>query len=106
MARGPTAVVAVGWVVEIAFLLSACWEKRLVSTAVGLFVIEALGGARTCRPRNPCFTSCTVGMIHFRVVAQVVDRLTKAVVLTRVVLRAGRVLVEDSAAGLGLVVVH
>ena len=45
-------------------------------------------------------------MIYFRVVAQVVDSLTKAVVLTRVVLGAGRVLIEDAAAGLGLMVVH
>ena len=45
-------------------------------------------------------------MVDFRVVAQVVDTLTRAVVLTRVVLGAGRVLLEDSAAGLGLMVVH
>ena len=45
-------------------------------------------------------------MVYFRVVTQVVDSLTRAVVLMRFVLRAGRVLIEDSAAGLGLMVVH
>ena len=45
-------------------------------------------------------------MVYFRVVAQLVDILTKAVVLMRVVLEAGTVLMENSAAGLGLMVVH
>ena len=45
-------------------------------------------------------------MVYFRVVSQVVDSLMQAVVLARVFLGAGRVLIEDSAAGLGLMVVN
>ena len=81
----PAVVMGVAWVIETAFFLH---------TAVGMVVIEALGGARLCRLREPRFTKCTVGMVSFRVVAQVVARFLKAGVMTRVVLMAGRVLIE------------
>ena len=78
-------VMVLAWMIETAFFLP---------TAVGTVVIEAFGGARPCRLKKPRFIQCMVGMVSFRVVAQVVVISVKLVVLMRVVLLANRVLIE------------
>ena len=88
---GPIALMSVGWLGRVEFLVSVGLAAQLVSILVG-----CLGGARPCLRRKPRFTYS---------VSQMVSCLLRTVVRTRVVLRAGEVTRAEAAAGLDLMAV-